>query len=200
MSNIPELGEMSIDDNIICEVKVLEMTLVDKIATDPDLLIATLAIIVSFVAILIGWFSLRIQQKHNRLSVRPIGSIALSDYENQLAIRVKNAGIGPMIVKSIETSNNQGTKKEYPVDWMPSDIMWGGFRRALKNQAIVAGDSTVLLEFNLPDPIDEDSARQRDEIRSVLKNLRIRIIYTDVYDKEQPELVRSLDWFGRNIH
>jgi hypothetical protein len=174
------------------------MTLIDKIATDPKLLIATLAFFVSFVSILIGVVSLWIQRKHNRLSVRPIGIIARSDFENRLAIRVKNAGIGPMIVKSIETSNNQGTKKEYPLDWMPSDILWAGFRRGFKNPAIMAGDSTVLLEYKL-DPQDKDSARQRDEIRSVLKNLTIRIIYTDVYGKEQPELVRSLDWFGRNI-
>jgi hypothetical protein len=174
------------------------MTLVGKIATDPELLIATLAFFVSVVSILIGVFSLWIQRKHNRLSVRPIGIIARSDYENRLAIRVKNAGIGPMIVKSIENSNNKGTKKKYPLDWMPSDIMWAGFRRDLKNQTIMAGDSTVLLEYKI-DPQDEDSARQRDEIRSVLKNLTIRIVYTDVYGKEQPELVRSLDWFGRNI-
>jgi hypothetical protein len=103
-----------------------------------------------------------------------------------------------MIVKSIETSNNQGTKKEYPIDWMPSGIMWASFRRDLKNHAIIAGDFTALLKYIL-DPQDEDSVRQRVKIRSVLKNLTIRIIYDDVYGKKQPELVRSLDWFGRNI-
>lgn len=174
------------------------MTLVDKIATDPTLLIATLAFLVSVVSIVIGIVSLWIQRKHNRLSVRPIGIITLSDYENRLAIAVKNAGIGPMIMKSIETSNNQGTKKEYPIDWMPPDIMWTTFRRSLKNHAIIAGDSSVLLEYKL-DPQDKESALQRDEIRSVLKNLTIRIIYTDVYGKKQPELARSLNWFGRTI-
>jgi len=164
------------------------MALLNKIATDPTLQIATLALLVSVVSIVIGVVSLWIQRKHNRLSVRPIGIIVLSDYENRLAIRVKNAGIGPMIVKSIETTNNQGTKKEYPIDWMPDGITWADFRRGLENHSITAGDSSVLLEYVL-DPQDKDSALQRDKIRFVLKNLALHIRYSDVYGKEQPELV-----------
>ncbi len=174
------------------------MILIDKIATDPALLIATLAFLVSVVSIVIGVVSLWIQRKHNRLSVRPIGIITLSDYEDVLTIMVKNAGIGSMIVKSIETSINQRTIKKYPIDWMPPGIGWATFRKDLENSAIKAGDSFVLLKYVL-DPQDKNSALQRDEIRSRLKNLTIRIVYTDVYGKEQPELVKSLNWFGRNI-
>jgi hypothetical protein len=170
------------------------MTLISEIITSPNL-IATIALGVSFLSIIIGFYGLWLQRKHNQLSVRPIGIVTLSDYENRLAIKVKNAGMGTMIIKSIETSDNEGNKKEYPIDWFPQDIMWADFRKGLP--AIKEGDSIVLLEYKL-DPQNKNSEKERENIRSILKNLTIRIKYKDIYDKEQQILSRSLDWFGRN--
>ena len=86
------------------------MTLISEILTSPNL-IATIALGVSFLSIIIGFYGLWLQRKHNQLSVRPIGIITLSDYENRLAIKVKNAGMGTMILKSIETVIMKETKK-----------------------------------------------------------------------------------------
>jgi hypothetical protein len=177
----------------------IEMVSIDNFTIDPTLIIAILALIVSIVSIGIGVITLRTQQEYNRLSVRPIGIITLSDYEDKLAIKIMNAGIGPMIIKSVETVDNSGIKKDYPIDWMSSKYIWTNFRRNLQNHAIIAGDSIILLEYNL-DPQNKDLAKQRDEIRFILKNLTIRIKYTDIYNKEQPDLIRSLNWFGRNIN
>ena len=73
--------------------------------------------------------------------------------------------------------------------------MWADFRKGLP--AIKEGDSIVLLEYRL-DPQNRNSEKERENIRTILKNLTIRIMYKDIYDKEQPILSRSLDWFGRN--
>jgi len=175
------------------------MVSIDNFSIDPILIIAILALIVSIVSIGIGVITLRTQQEYNRLSVRPIGIITFSDYENNLAIKIKNAGMGPMILTSVETVDNSGINKNYPIDWMPSKYIWTNFRRNLQNHAIIAGDSIILLEYSL-DPQNKDLAKQRDEIRSILKNLTIRIKYMDIYNKQQPDLIRSLDWFGRNIN
>jgi len=172
------------------------MTLIETTFSNPNVL-ATIALGISFLSIIIGVCSLWLQHKHNITSVRPIGIISLADYEDKLTIRIKNAGMGTLIVKSIETRNNNGNKKEYPIDWMPSGISWAGFRRDLQKHAIKEGDSVVLLEFKYDPQKHNDTIK--DSIRSILENLTITITYEDIYGIEQPVESRSLDWFGRTL-
>ena len=171
------------------------MVLISDILAYPNL-VATIALGVSFLSIIIGFYGLWLQRKHNRLSVRPIGVIYLGDYENRLSIKLKNAGMGTLIPQLIETSDNEGNKKDFPIDWMPPGIIWADFRKSLP--AIKEGDSIVLLEYRL-DPQNINSVKERENIRSILKNLTIKILYTDIYDNKQPIVCRSLDWFGRNL-
>jgi len=157
--------------------------------------IAILALFISFLSIIVGAFTLWIQHRHNRLSVRPICVISLADYENRITIKIKNAGMGSMIIKSILTSDNHGTKKEYPIDWMPVGITWAGFRRGLKKHAIKEGGEIILLEY-IP---KEKSDLNKTQIRSTLQDLTITVTYEDIYGVEQPIESRKLEWFGRNL-
>jgi hypothetical protein len=157
--------------------------------------ITAIAVGISFLSILIGFSALWLQYHHNRLSVRPIGTISLADYENRIAIKVRNDGMGTMILKSFETSDNEGNSKGYPIDWMSSGIMWANYRKGLS--PIKEGDSTIFLDY-VPNSQKPNFEKERQEIRSVLKNLTITIKYEDIYGVEQPILIRHLDWFGRN--
>lgn len=159
------------------------------------LIIALAAFFVSFSSMYISRKSLKTQEKHNQLSVKPIGKISLDDYEDQVSITIKNSGSGPMIIKSIETFDNM-TKKKYPIEWMPNEITWRTFDEDLEECAIRPGKHETLLCYEL-DSDDGDSIRERDEIRKLLSRLTIRIEYMDIYGQEQPVLIRSLDWFNR---
>jgi hypothetical protein len=112
------------------------MAILDKIINEPALIIATSAVVVSVCSIMVATVSLWIQRKHNILSVRPIAGIGRFDYVGYIAIWVKNLGNGPMRVKSIKTTDNQGIRKGYPIDWMPSDIPFARFRKNLENSTI----------------------------------------------------------------
>ena len=103
--------------------------------------------------------------------------------------------MGSMIIKSILTSDNHGTKKEYPIDWMPVGITWAGFRRGLKKHAIKEGGEIILLEY-IP---KEKSDLNKTQIRSTLQDLTITVTYEDIYGVEQPIESRKLEWFGRNL-
>jgi len=172
--------------------------LTDSILHDPQLAVAFLVFLVSLTAIAISLISLYWQRTHNRKSVKPIGIITLSDYEDLLGIKIQNAGVGPLIFKSITTVNEEGKSKDYPIDWMPSGIIWSDVRRELENHSIVPGDIAVLLEYEV-DLNDSKSKKTRDTIRSILKDLRGIVKYTDVYEKKIFSADRSLDWFGRNL-
>lgn len=179
------------------------MPFLDEIINEPTLTIAISAVIVSICSIVIAVVSLWIQRKHNRITVRPVADIGRFNYVGWIAIWVKNVGLGPMIVKSIETYDPQkGIIKDYPIDWMkgkmPSGFYFTRFRKNLEDSTIMAGDHEVLLEYeyNTSDPFDIENATQ---IRSILKDLKIRIKYENFYEEEQPEFVKSLDWFGINL-
>jgi hypothetical protein len=185
------------------QMENIVMSLINDILTSPNL-VATLALVVSVISIGIGFWGSWRQQIHNKLSVRPIGHINLSDYDNMLAIAIENAGMGSMIIKSIETTDEKGNKKDNPIDWIQSDILlpefkWRDFRTDLQNLAIKEGNSVILLDYRL-DPNNVEAQTIREDIRSILKNLKITIVYEDIYGKEQPPLCRKLDWFGRNIN
>jgi len=138
-------------------------------------------------------------EKSRILSIRPYGNITLSDYQNKLAIEVENAGMGPLIVKSIETSKGIYGIKGYPKDWIDDtmpEIIWADFRNDLEEHAIASGDTCVLLEYNLR--LVESSKEEMNQVRQILKDLTITIKYSDIYNNEQPILRRELGWFGRN--
>jgi len=108
--------------------------------------------------------------------------------------------MGPMIVKLIETNKSSIYEiKSFPKEWIDeslSDIVWADYRNDLEDHAIAAGDSYVLLEYNLNLPTS--SSGQMHQIRQILKDLTITIKYMDIYKNEQPILCRKLDWFGEN--
>jgi hypothetical protein len=164
---------------------------------NPTNLIAIFAFLVSVVSIIIGFLGLWIQRLHNQLSVKPIGNIGIRDYADLLLISVSNAGTGPMIIKSVETSNSEGNKLNYPIEWIPMTLKPKiSFLINLENTAILNGTGANILEYHL-DPAKINEAKERDAIRLILKNLTIRIKYMDIYGKEQPEITKNLDWFGR---
>jgi hypothetical protein len=111
-----------------------------------------------------------------------------------------------MIIKSVETSDNQGNKKSYPMDWIPiadRQFVW----RDLENTAILNGTKVDILGFNFVSiidgkpklPITKDQVKKREEIRSILKDLTIRIRYTDIYGIDQPEFKHDFSILGQEI-
>ncbi len=162
-------------------------------SNNPDT-IAIFALVVSIFSIAIGFSGLLIQRRHNILSVRPIGNIGLFQSPNTIGIHITNNGTGPMIIKSVETENNEGIKKNYPVDWIPIEyrqFFWGN----LEETSLLNGTKVDILGFKF-NPNDPKEEQKRDEIRSILKSLTIHVKYTDIYNKYQPELIKKFDHFG----
>jgi hypothetical protein len=178
------------------------MAILDQIIAKPELIIATSAVVVSIVSIIVAVVSLRIQREHNILSVKPIAKIGFSDYTDYIAIVVTNVGMGPMIVKSIKTSDEkQGIIKDYPIDWMNRMLPGSAFtrfRKNLENTSILPSNSEFLLEYAY-NPNDKGFVENCKTIRSILKDLTIRIEYWDIYGKIQPVYERELKWFGRTL-
>jgi hypothetical protein len=176
--------------------------MIDKILSDPELLIAAIAVFISFVSILIGAVSLSIQRTHNRKSVKPIANIILSDYENHISVNIANNGVGPLIIKTLNVTNQAGESKLNIIGWMPKhpdDLPWTSFAADITDFVIAPGDRLNLIDLKTTDEITSTFAAFRDHTRMALSNLKIELSYTDVYDSNLPSKVRALEWFGRSV-
>lgn len=174
------------------------MSWMQAVTSKPGTVISFAALAVSCISVLFGGMSLVFQRRHQRLSVRPIGVISLSDYEDRIGVRIKNAGTGPMIINKIATTNYiTGEKRAYPIDWMPTGVTWSDFRKGLEEHAVIQGGEVVLLEY-MTSAAALPTLKLREEIRNVLKNLEMAVEYSDIYGKKQKPIYRRFDWFGRH--
>ncbi len=99
-----------------------------KIISEPELIIAFIALITSVASILIGIIGLYIQRNHNKKTVLPVGVINLANYDDSIKILISNNGVGPLIIKSCNTIG-LNESKPYPIDWMSSGMFFNTFRR-----------------------------------------------------------------------
>lgn len=161
---------------------------------------AALAFLSSCVAAYISYSSLRHQRMHNALSVRPLPEISCVDYEDQLRVKLRNNGVGPLLVARLVVGNGREVRRQL-LDWMPDlpgEFAYSNFAGDIDGRSISPGNSIVLLEF-VGDEQDTAFAGVRDKLRAALMDLSVNVEYTDVYETVMPPHRKSLEWFGRRL-
>jgi hypothetical protein len=160
---------------------------------------AFLALLVSAIAVGISVWALRTERKHNELSVRPLAEITVADYEHSLRVRLRNHGIGPMIVTAITVSDGTGAKPTL-LDWMPAlprGRPWSNFTGAVDDRTLAPGSELILLELTEYEG-ERGFAECRELIRSALAPLTVNVEYTNIYNTVMPPRQKELSWFGRH--
>lgn len=160
---------------------------------------AFLALLVSGISLIVAFWTLWIQRRHNRLSVRPLPEVTVADYENSLRVKLRNSGSGPLIVKSLKVSNGP-EYRDSVIDWMPSlkaGRAWTTFVRATVGRAILPGEDIVLLELSEFDG-EKNFAHHRNLVRKALAPLTVQVECSDIYNSHLPRYQRELKWFGRH--
>jgi hypothetical protein len=160
---------------------------------------AIAALFVSIISIVVAVVNMTMQRAHNRKSVLPIGHISVADYENQLSVRIRNDGVGPMVVKkaTVMKGGSQQVKSAI-IDFMPSGILWSAFVGDISGRAISAEDKIILISL---EGNQEDSGfiAARRMIREALSDLTIKVEYENIYGERMPPVSRNLDWFARHL-
>jgi hypothetical protein len=178
------------------------MNICQQILSKPELLsnlIASLALIVSCVSTILALRAVSLQREHNRISVKPLPDIILADYESEIAVKVHNHGLGPMIIEKLEILKGENTVADNLIDLMPSppnDIIWDDFIKILAGRILAPGDEKVLIKLS-GDSEDQKFVKYRDKARQALAPLVVKFYYKGVYDKKVLSHERSLVWFGR---
>ena len=175
----------------------------DFLKSHPDQASAIAAlsgVFVSLLSILLTFTALLIQRRHNYKSVTPIASLPIADYENRLAVKLRNNGVGPLIVSRVIVSNGRRTEDDI-ISWMPQPprgLFWTTFYDSLDGLALRPGSEAVIIELN-GDRNNRTFAAFRDQVRSAISGLTITVEYEDIYGRSMATKVRDLKWFGRHF-
>ncbi|MBI4784128.1 MAG: hypothetical protein HY785_22850 [Oscillatoriophycideae cyanobacterium NC_groundwater_1537_Pr4_S-0.65um_50_18] len=164
------------------------------IQNNADTIIALCALLVSVASILIGYFSLELQHKHNRLSVRPIGKIHFTTSENSIRIEIRNDGTGPMLCSNVKVYENELKIKNNLRDAMPILQQKNGWTKVSTSSqfSISAGDQKALLEISA-DYVSSEFQDYYDQVLISLKKIIFELEYRDIYD-EYIGTLRRRNW------
>ena len=186
------------------------MAIFKYLSDNPETANAVVAAIGVLVALFALWVSvysnrtarksLEIQHRHNVLSVRPIPEITIADYENSLRVRLRNNGMGTLIVENswFETSERWESALVYMMPRLPPNRPWNHFTSDIAGRTIQPGKYLHLLELTKNEN-ELEFGKTRDLVRASLKDITITVQYTDVYETHFPYYIKNLSWFGRNL-
>jgi len=101
----------------------------NAIATVASAFIALAALVVSVVSIFIAVRTLKHQQAHDVLSVRPIPMLSTADHEECISVALRNNGVGPMIIKALHVEDG-ADRRTYLREFMPplpGALLWSTY-------------------------------------------------------------------------
>jgi exonuclease III len=158
--------------------------------------------ILSICALIVAYITYYSSRKHNYLSVKPIAYILPKDYEDHVCVILQNKGTGPLITKSIKFINDETKEeKKYLIDFVPAlknGEKYSNFSKANK-YILTPNEDKILLEYTFRK--DSKSFEENKRIiRKALKDIRIVITYTGVYNETKDTLDFKLKWYGRHFN
>ena len=153
----------------------------------PDTVIAFCALLVSIFSFVLTIITLGIQRNHDKLSVKPLAFFNCNNKSGCISITINNGGLGPMIIKSIETfnTNNPQQRLEWPEitkamgigNYNISSITVG----KINHTPLINGKSITIFEHKF-DVTKSEHVAEAEKIKNVFKNFTIRVKYSNFYD------------------
>jgi hypothetical protein len=163
-------------------------------------IIALLALLTSVISVIVSFMTFKLQRTHYTKSVKPIIHIGQWDYENRIFVTMKNCGSGLAIVKQMKVLNKKNESKTCIYDWLPSKLpgtmnykeYWTPY-----TEFVVQPSETIkLIELDI-DTASKLEKKTREDIRRILGQLTVEVIYRDIYDNEMPIKRAELPHFLR---
>lgn len=163
---------------------------------DSDTLMAItsiFAVIISIISIIFTVIFSVQQLKHNRNSVKPISSIQVSDYEDDLAVFIKNVGTGPLTIRKIVFKNEHQESSCLRAMMPAIGQRWTDYTDFVDGWTIPVGGQITFLE--LQNPKNEGIKLL---LRKTLSKITVTLEYVDIYNTKFHDM-RTLDFFGRHF-
>lgn len=160
-----------------------------------ELIVSFCAMVTSIISLFIAYKAQVNQQKHNQLSVKPLAEFLIGDYEDVIFLKIKNQGTGPLIIKEFLTQkdNNHHHQLLDAISHIKRDLVWDRFTGNVDGRIIAVDKEITLIQASF----ETGKNFIRQQLRSELSNLELKLTYNDIYEIEQPKITKKLDWFSR---
>ena len=162
--------------------------------------IAFCAVILSVASMALAVIFSQLQVVHNKKSILPVPSIQITNYKNNISVRIENVGTGPMIIKNINCVMRDKEQKEKHekllINFLPHEYTYVTCffdEKIIPNFTIPVGSNMMLMKISAPNDT------QRNNLREVLSKITIYIEYTDVYNSKFREYSRDLHLFAVDV-
>lgn len=149
------------------------------------------AVLISMISLFYTIISVKSQETHNKNSVLPLAHISISDYENDLAVKVFNYGTGPLIIDTLSVIYEGKPHSTVIELFNDTNILWTTFTEDVSGWTIPVGGEIVLIEKATP------TKEEKLLIREILSCTTISITYKDIYNSKFTK-ERALSFFGRH--
>ncbi|WP_421828343.1 hypothetical protein [Larkinella sp.] len=155
-----------------------------------------MAIIISILALLATFYQLYLQRMHNEKSLKPLGQIDLPDYKKQVAVHIRNNGLGPLILDRLTfiKDDQQYTSIDNCLDLDPRSYMRMAISDTVK-RVVLPNAHLVVFETQFE---DHEGEIEIDQARMQLASITLKVEGRDIYDNKVT-LERSFQWFARYI-
>jgi len=168
---------------------------------DASTIVAICALIVSVVSLATSVYFSWCARDHNRRSVKPLPFVLQSDFEDRIAVVIRNNGTGPLILHKAQAKSSADGRSGHLIDLIPTPppgLLFTNFNRVQQIRAIRPGDQIDLVDLSV-DVHDPRAVAYRDELRRALGDMTVELTYTDVYDTRFPVYAIKLAWFHRHF-
>lgn len=149
------------------------------------------AVLISMISLFYTIISVKSQETHNKNSVLPLAHISISDYENDLAVKVFNYGTGPLIIDTLSVIYEGKPHSTVIELFKDTNILWTTFTEDVSGWTIPVGGEIVLIQKYAP------TEKEKLLIRQILSHTTISITYKDIYNTKFTK-DRELNFFGRH--
>jgi hypothetical protein len=165
-----------------------------------SIILAICALVVSAISLATSIYFSWCARDHNRRSVKPIPFVAQPDFEDQIAVIIRNNGSGPLILQKAQAKSSAEDRSGHLIDLIPtppSGLFFKNFNRVEQVRAILPGDEVDLVDLSI-DVDDPKAVAYRDQLRHALGDTTVELTYTDIYDTYFPIYSIKLAWFHRS--
>jgi len=154
-----------------------------KQSLDVSRIVMLITIIMTIISATFSALTLAFQRSHNKKTVKPLcDSTKIADKKNS-KIAIKNAGLGPMIIRSITVREPDREAIEFS-DFCESLLLEKADCIAYKkpgNMILSVNEERTIFELNTETKVRPETA---NFVFGRLSNAEIKINYSDIYDKE----------------
>ena len=149
--------------------------------------------------------------KREEMKQRPLAYVFCGNYDNNLSIRIQNKGLGVLIMKSYNLIHQtDATKNVKSINKLVNrfDSELNQSTGYMGTEIIEAGKEKVILLAKNPFKKDSKTEFEKDpeefimllnQIRAIIKNYRIEIVYTDIFGNQEYSYSRDFSWFSNNL-